>query len=65
MLSSSISRLNTPPSGAEVDVPAIAIGIGLACGSGCTGVWLSQKGVRIMDGVEITGQTLEPILKLT
>src|SRR5260370_37445902 len=41
------------------------IGIGLASGSGRTGVWLAHKGVRIIDGVDITGQMLQAILKLT
>src|SRR5262249_44275215 len=31
----------------------------LACGTGRTGVWLSQRGVRFIDGVDVTPEMLQ------
>ncbi len=41
-----------------IDWDSVNTAVDLACGTGRTGVWLSQNGVRLVDGVDITEQML-------
>lgn len=42
-----------------VDWPEVSAAADLACGTGRTGAWLRQRGVRAIDGVDFTPQMLE------
>ncbi|MBV8451711.1 MAG: class I SAM-dependent methyltransferase, partial [Deltaproteobacteria bacterium] len=37
----------------------LATAVDLACGTGRTGVWLAQHGIRHIDGVDVTPEMLE------
>jgi SAM-dependent methyltransferase len=41
------------------DWTTLTSAVDLACGTGRTGVWLAQHGVRHLDGVDVTSQMLE------
>jgi predicted TPR repeat methyltransferase len=41
-----------------IDWASVKAAVDLACGTGRTGLWLSQHGVRLIDGVDITDQML-------
>jgi SAM-dependent methyltransferase len=42
-----------------VQWPSVRSAVDLACGTGRTGVWLQQQGVRAIDGVDLTPEMLE------
>src|SRR5262249_50228084 len=42
----------------SVDWPGVRSAAYLACGTGRTGVWLRQQGVRAIDGVDLTPEML-------
>src|SRR5690242_15020254 len=37
----------------------LAIAVDLACGTGRTGVWLAEHGIRHIDGIDITSEMLQ------
>jgi SAM-dependent methyltransferase len=40
----------------QIDWKSIGTAVDLACGTGRTGAWLSEHGVRLIDGVDITDE---------
>lgn len=44
---------------ASVDWMNLATAVDLACGTGRTGLWLAQHGIRHIDGVDVTFEMLE------
>jgi len=55
------AALDRPLLGAikSIDWKKVRTAADLACGTGRTGVWLSQQGVRFIDGADITCEMLE------
>ena len=42
----------------SIDWPGVTEAVDLACGTGRTGVWLKARGVRAVDGVDLTPEML-------
>lgn len=47
----------------SVDRKNVNSAVDLACGTGRTGLWLSQHGVRLIDGVDFTEEMLAWLIK--